>query len=148
MAPHSLISIVRNHPVAETAHTCRLSLWLGLQPAELWSHVDGLGADESTMSRKNSNEPMRFMDNNDTELSKSLSTAVSARLKSVAALLNVPVEVFMLPHSGAALPQVFASREEEATEVLRLYFAVDDIATRMRYLGILRSCLALRSRSR
>lgn len=61
------------------------------------------------------------------------------RLKTIAASLNMPVEAFSLPQSRAALPQVFASREEEAAEVLRLYFAVDDVAVRLSFLELLRS---------
>lgn len=74
----------------------------------------------------------------DREPRRPISGAVFMRLKRIAASLHMPVEAFSLPHSQAALPQVFNSREEEAAEVLRLYFAVDDVAARLRFLELLR----------
>ncbi|QEE41333.1 MULTISPECIES: hypothetical protein [unclassified Methylobacterium] len=84
----------------------------------------------------------------DRERPKPIADAAALRLRTIAASLNMPVEAFSLSHSSAAVPQVFASREEEGVEILRLYFAVDDVAARLRFLELLRgfstatACLA------
>ncbi|MCJ2018972.1 hypothetical protein MKK84_16230 [Methylobacterium sp. E-065] len=74
----------------------------------------------------------------DRERRRLIASAAAMRLKTIAASLNMPVEAFSLPHSRVALPRVFTSREEEAAEVLRLYFAIDDVAVRLRFLELLR----------
>jgi len=94
------------------------------------------------MSRKSNKEPPSLSDNDDTGASRPFSTAAVARLRAIAATLNLPVAAFMMSRSGAALPRVFASRDDEAAELLRLYFAVDDISTRTRYLELLRGLSA------
>ena len=98
------------------------------------------------MSRKDSTASPGFGDNGDRDTLDPLTTAAAARLKTIAATLNLPVAAFKMSGSGAVLPRVFASQEDEAAEVLRLYFGVDDIATRLRYLELLRGLSALEAK--
>ena len=102
----------------------------------------GISADEGTMSRRVSNEPQWLGDDNDPEAVGPVTSVAATRLKTIATTLELPVAAFMMSRSSVALPRVFASREDEAAEVLRLYFAVDDIATRTRYLELLRGLSA------
>lgn len=69
---------------------------------------------------------------------KPASDAAAMRLKTIAASLNMPVAAFNLTCSRTELPRVFATRAEEAAEVLRLYFAVNDVAARLALLELLR----------
>ena len=94
------------------------------------------------MGRKDSKEASCPSDKDDSGASEPVARGAAARLKTVAAILNLPVEAFSLSRSSATLQRVFATREDEVAEVLRLYFAVDDIATRMRYLELLRGLSA------
>ena len=94
------------------------------------------------MGRKDSKETSCLSDKDASGVSEPVARGAAARLRTVAAILNLPVEAFLLSRSSVTLQRVFATREDEVAEVLRLYFAVDDIATRMRYLELLRSLSA------
>ena len=89
------------------------------------------------MCQKDKRDPEAAIER-DRERRRPGSDAAAMRLKRISASLNLPVAAFNLAHSRAALPRVFGSREEEAAEVLRLYFAVDDMAARLRFLELLR----------
>lgn len=82
--------------------------------------------------------PPKFGPNEDQGHHRPVSDAAAVRLKMIAESLNLPISAFDLVHSRAELKWVFASREEEEAKLLQLYFAVDDVATRMGLLELLR----------